>query len=95
MRAHPPIARFYRLIEQAPPPLRADRSAGGTLPVRAYRYCDAVTSAAGFGWWVFPPADLQLLWDGHDVLWHCMGSRTGSPCLAPRSFRTSPLTLTG
>jgi hypothetical protein len=50
-----PTARFYRLIEQARAPRRADRSALGTLPTRAYRYCEAITSAASFGWYVFPP----------------------------------------
>lgn len=64
-----PVARFYRLIAQARPPERADRSAAGTLPMRAARYCDAVTAAAGFGWWVFPPMDFSLLWDGEQVFW--------------------------
>jgi hypothetical protein len=68
-----PIVCFHRLIETARMPQRADRSAAGTLPTRAYRYCQAVTSAAGYGWWVFPPADLQLLWDGHDIFWQCTG----------------------
>ena len=64
-----PIVRFHRLIEQARAPMRADRSAAGTLPARAMRYCEAVTSAAGFGWWVFPPIDLTLLWDGDSIFW--------------------------
>src|SRR5882757_8112322 len=64
-----PIARFFRLIEQTRPPMRADRSAAGTLPTRAYRYCEAVTAAAGFGWWIFPPADLTFIWDGADIFW--------------------------
>jgi hypothetical protein len=67
----PPIARFYRLIERARPPIRADRSAAGTLPTRAYRYCEAVTSAAGFGWWVFPPIEMRFIWDGADIFWQC------------------------
>ncbi len=64
-----PIARFYRLIEEARMPMRADRSANGTLPTRAYRYCEAVTSASGYGWWVFPPAELRFIWDGADIFW--------------------------
>jgi hypothetical protein len=63
------IVRFYRLIEEARMPQRADRSAAGTLPTRAYRYCEAVTSATAFGWWIFPPADLQIMWDGYDIFW--------------------------
>ena len=52
MTATPAIVTFYRLIPEAALPQRADRSALGSLPTRAYRYCDAVTSAAGFGWHV-------------------------------------------
>ncbi len=43
----------------------------GTLPMRAVQYCEAVTSATAFGWWLFPPIDLELLWDGSDVFWRC------------------------
>lgn len=68
-----PIVRFYRLIDAARLPQRADRSAAGTLPVRAFRYCDAVTTAASFGWWLFPPTDFEVLWDGHDIFWRCTG----------------------
>ncbi len=64
-----PIIEFYRLTEKSRPPERADRSALGTLPMRAARYCDAITSASAFGWWVFPPIDLHLLWDGADIYW--------------------------
>lgn len=51
--------------------MRADRSAMGTLPMRAVRYCEALTSATAFGWWLFPPIDLELLWDGNDIFWRC------------------------
>jgi hypothetical protein len=67
----PTIARFYRMMEQTRPPMRADRSAAGTLPTRAYRYCEAVTAAAGFGWWIFPPTGLRFIWDGSDIFWNC------------------------
>jgi hypothetical protein len=81
-RSDTPIVHFYRLIDEARLPQRADRSAGGTLPVRAYRYCEAVTTASGFGWWIFPPTDLQLMWDGHDIFWQCTGWEDWLP-LAP------------
>ena len=67
------IVRFYRMIEQAPPPQRADRSGGGTLPARALRYCEALTSATAFGWWIFCPTDLKLMWDGDNIFWCCPG----------------------
>jgi hypothetical protein len=74
--------RVHRLIEHARPPQRADRAAAGTLPIRAYHYCDAVTSAAGNDWWGFAPMELQLIWDGHDVFWYFEG--------APDWIRPSP-----
>ena len=33
------------------------------------RYCDALTSATGYGYWLFPPMDLRLLWDGEQIFW--------------------------
>lgn len=73
------IARFYRLMEQTRPPMRADRSAAGTLPTRAYRYCEAVTAAAGYGWWAFPPTGLRFIWDGADIFWICDGMDEWEP----------------
>ncbi len=99
----PPIVRFYRLIGDARLPQRADRSAAGTLPTRAYRYCEAVTTAAAFGWWVFPPTDMMLLWDGHDIFWRCMDwddwlplmPSAQYPNLAKQFDETAPQSLTG
>lgn len=62
-QAEPTIC-FYRLIPAAPSPRRADRSAGGLIPTRALRFCDPVTSATAYGWWVFPPMGFSLMWDG-------------------------------
>ncbi|GAC1338886.1 MAG: hypothetical protein NVSMB18_06130 [Acetobacteraceae bacterium] len=33
------------------------------------RYCDALTTSTGYGYWLFPPMDLRLLWDGEQVFW--------------------------
>lgn len=33
------------------------------------RYCDALTSATGFGYWVFPPMTIRLIWDGEQISW--------------------------
>lgn len=63
------LVQFYKLVDEARSPKRADRSAAGYLPSRAMRYCDALTSAAGFGYWVFPPMTFRLLWDGERILW--------------------------
>lgn len=51
--------------------MRAEKSACGTLPARAVRYCEALTHATAFGWWVFPAIDVELLWDGSDIFWRC------------------------
>jgi hypothetical protein len=63
------IVQFFRLIHPARPPKRAERSGAGYLPSRAMRYCDALTSATGYGYWVFPPIDVRLLWTGEHILW--------------------------
>jgi hypothetical protein len=68
------LVTFYRLIPEARLPQRADRSAGGMLPVRALRYCAPVTSASAFGWYVFPPIDFALRWDGVDIVWTYKGA---------------------
>lgn len=41
----------------------------GHLPIRATRYCDAATTASSFGWWLYPPMEFSLLWDGRRILW--------------------------
>lgn len=70
----PPICEFYRLIPGAPDPRRADRSADGTLPVIAYRYCEAIASASAFGWYVYPPLNFSLIWDGTEIAWTYEGA---------------------
>ena len=64
-----PTVEFFRLIPEARQPKRAERSAAGYLPSRAMRYCDALTSATGYCYWLFPPIDIRLLWDGEQVFW--------------------------
>ena len=63
------VLRFLRFVEGGRLPQRADRSAGGTLPTRAFRYCEAVTTAAALGWYVFPPMGFRLLWTGTETFW--------------------------
>ena len=74
-----PLVRFHRLIDRARPPERADRSAGGLLPTRAFRYCEAVTTASAFGYYVFPPISFSLHWDGEDMAWTYDGSEDWFP----------------
>lgn len=63
------VVEFIRLLPKGLAPKRADRSAAGHLPARAMRYCEALTSATGYGYWFFPPIDLDLMWDGQQVFW--------------------------
>jgi len=63
------IIKFYRLISDCPAPQRADRSAGGLIPTRAFRFCEPMTTASAFGWYIFPPMDFSILWDGNDMYW--------------------------
>ena len=51
-----PLVTFHRLIPTARLPQRADRSAAGSLPTRAFRYCEPSTSASGYGYYIFPPS---------------------------------------
>lgn len=42
---------------------------GGIIPARALRYCEAITTASAFGYYVFLPLSFKVVWDGHDMLW--------------------------
>jgi Family of unknown function (DUF6065) len=61
------VVTFHRVFTAAIPPLRADKSALGILPAAAFQYCEPVRTASAFGWYIFPPADIHLMWDGVDV----------------------------
>ena len=74
-----PLIRFHRLIGRARAPQRADRAAGGLLPTRAFRYCEAVTTASAFGWYIFPPISFSLVWTGEDLAWSFDGADSWYP----------------
>jgi len=63
------IVEFFQMVPSLIPPCRADKSVGGVIPARALRYCQALTSASAFGWYVFLPMSFKVVWDGHDMLW--------------------------
>jgi len=64
-----PLVEFFQLVPTANLPTRADRAVGGVIPARALRYCEALTSASAFGWYIFLPLAFKIVWDGHDMLW--------------------------
>jgi hypothetical protein len=74
-----PLVTFHRLIPNARLPQRADRSAAGSLPTRAFRYCEPATSASGYGYYIFPPIGFSLQWDGHDIIWTFDGAPDWMP----------------
>jgi hypothetical protein len=74
-----PILSFYRAIPDCRMPLRADAAALGTLPTRGFQYCEALRAASAFGWYVFPPIDFSLLWDGSEVVWTYRGAKGWYP----------------
>ena len=72
-----PIASFYRLVPECRLPIRADRAAAGTMPTRAFRYCEPMTSASAFGWYVFPPITFSLMWEGGaEIFWTYKGQES-------------------
>ncbi len=68
-QAAPKLVTFHRFISSARLPQRADRSAAGSLPTRAFRYCEPATSASAYGYYIFPPIGFSVMWDGHDIMW--------------------------
>jgi hypothetical protein len=73
------ICRFYRFIPDAPAPRPADRSADGMLPTRGYRYCEALAAASAFGWYIYPPLNFSLVWDGVEIAWTYEGAEDWYP----------------
>ncbi len=74
-----PLVEFFQMVPNASPPRRADKSVGGVIPARALRYCEAITSASAFGWYVFLPVSFKVVWDGHDMLWTYNGADEWMP----------------
>lgn len=54
---------------RALPPIPADNAALGVIPTAAFKYCEAVRRASAFGWYIFPPFDVRLRWDGAEICW--------------------------
>jgi hypothetical protein len=74
-----PAVTFYTAIPGCRAPMRADPSVLGTLPTRGFQYCEALRAASSFGWYVFPPIDFTLQWDGSEVIWTYRGASAWYP----------------
>jgi len=75
----PATVTFYTAVPGCRPPMRADPSVLGTLPARGFQYCEALRAASSFGWYVFPPIDFTLQWDGSEVIWTYRGAKAWYP----------------
>lgn len=74
-----PLITFFSLFPDAPPPRRADRSLLGSMPLRAYQHCEPLTAASAFGWYVYPPMDFMLKWDGTEIFWKASEAEKWEP----------------
>jgi hypothetical protein len=74
-----PAVTFYGAVPGARAPMRADASVLGTLPSRGFQYCEALRTASSFGWYVFPPIDFTLQWDGSQIIWTYGGAKSWHP----------------
>jgi hypothetical protein len=64
-----PTLTFHNVYPAAIPPMRADKSALGTMPTMVFRHCEPMRTASSFGWYIFPPEDITLRWNGADVFY--------------------------
>lgn len=62
-----PNISFVHAYPHALPAMRADQSALGSMPTSAFQYCEAMRTASGFGWYIFPAMSVELLFDGVDT----------------------------
>ena len=69
------VATFFQAWPGLIPPMRADKSALGTLPTVVHQYCEAVRIASSYGWYAFAPREIRLKWNGADV--HYLGDDHG------------------
>ena len=66
-----PTVEFFSIYKDAPLPARASADLMGAMPVRAAQFCVPLKAASGSGFYVYPPADFAVRWDGQrsDVSW--------------------------
>jgi Family of unknown function (DUF6065) len=82
--------KFFRMIPAAPAPIAADGTAAGTMPMRAYRYCEPLRLASSLGWYIFPPINFSVIWDGVAIRWKCTGFDEWMPLSSAQFPKFSP-----
>jgi hypothetical protein len=63
------LIEFFHVLPAGNLPIPSDPSVHGSIPLRAFKYCEPLTTANGFGWLLFPPVDFDLRWDGYACYW--------------------------
>jgi hypothetical protein len=61
------ISTLYRVTPDVLEPMKAEKSALGTVPAAAHQYCEPLRAASSLGWYVFPPSNIRLRFDGHAI----------------------------
>jgi hypothetical protein len=73
------LITFYRILPGLAP-RRASKSAAGTLPARAFQYCEPSRLDSAFGYYVFLPTSFRIEWDGGtEALWSLDDGETWFP----------------
>jgi hypothetical protein len=97
----PPDITFTRALASALPPMPADKSALGFMPVSAFQYCEAMRTAAGLGWYLFPPLGFSLMFDGRETFiadagqWRAFVNEPLDPAFHDTWDRLAPPALRG
>jgi hypothetical protein len=63
------IVSFKQIVPVGHAIRRAPRDGLGLIPVRAARYCEALTTACAYGWHVYPLLGFAVWYDGVDITW--------------------------
>lgn len=64
------VIKFWKAYDAAPEIRRAEKGAAGTMPVAAFQFCEAMRKASSLGWYIYPPKDISLLFDGRETFYH-------------------------
>jgi hypothetical protein len=63
------VVVFKQLVPFGHAVTRASRDALGLIPVRGARYCEALTTACAYGWYIYPLIGFSVQFDGVDIFW--------------------------
>lgn len=70
---------FLSLLPTPCAPVRADPTQGGSIPLRAYRYCEPFVQANTFGWLIPSPISFRIVWEGTAFRWKPEGVKSWLP----------------